>query len=393
MSSYLNAFPSQPSAPGGKVVRSGLDIYVDVPYLNGPVGLLSNAASLTRDGRTAFQAMREVGTEIITVFAPDSGYYGIGAPREVIPDQVYDYLAVQPLNGTMPRPVPDLIRPLSALVIDIQDVGTRFHSFVHLLYQSLIACAEAGVLAVVLDRPNPLSGLTVEGPLLSSDYVPYYLPRELPIRHGLTYGELARLMNELVSADLQVVSMEGWQRSMFFHETGQRWASPAPDMPTLETALLYPGISMLECLTLSVGHGTLLPYQQIGAPYVDADALTAALNALYLPGVAFTPAWFRPSAGNYAGSPCEGVRVHVLDPQQVQCVELALYLADTVRQLHPEDAAWAGEEGAALFDALVGTARIREELDAQRGVDRIVSDYQFEAADFQAEAASYWIYE
>lgn len=374
-------------------MRSGLDIYVDVPYLNGAVGLLTTAASQTSDGRTAYQALREAGVAVSHVFAPESGYYGIGATREIIPDLLQPPLPVRLLNGTPPRPTRELLKPLSGLVVDLQDVGTRFHTYAHLLYETLIGCAESGTPILVLDRPNPLSGTVVEGPLLSADYVPYYLPCELPIRHGLTYGELARLMNDTVGANLQIIAMEGWGRHMFYPQTRLPWTSPSPDVPTFEAALLYPGTSLLECFALSVAHGTSLTYQQVGAPYIDAEMLTAALNGLYLSGVSFTPTWFRPSAGNYAGQPCEGVRIHVADSYQFHCVELALYLIMTVRDLHPSEATWAGAEGAALFDALVGAAHIREEMDAERAIANIVSDYQLDAANFQSNTAEYWLYE
>jgi uncharacterized protein YbbC (DUF1343 family) len=374
-------------------VKNGLDIYLDVPYLNGTVGLLTTATSLARDGRTAYQALRDSGLEMAAVFAPPSGYYGINALREIIPDDPNAALAVHRLDGDHVRPNADFLRSISTMIIDLQDVGTRFHPFTSMLYQIMIACAEAGTPVTVLDRPNPLTGVVVEGPLIAPEYVPALLPAEMPIRHGLTLGEMAKWMNEVISADLTVVSMEGWRRAQLFSETGLHWTSPSPDLPTLDAALLYPSTSLLECFSLSVAHGTALTYQQLGAPYLNAEQLTAALNDLYLDGLSFTPTWFRPGAGNYAGQPCEGVRLHLTDAHQVNSFELSLKLLDCVREMYPDEAQWADEDSAAMFDLLAGTPRIREELDAGREVERILSDCRLECTEFQQDVLAYWLYE
>lgn len=374
-------------------MRSGLDIYIDVPYISGTVGLLTNAASLARDGRTCYQALRDSGMDIVSVFAPEFGYYGIGAPREVIPDDQREFLPVHRLDGEYTRPTPDFLRSISALVIDLQDVGTRFHPFVNTLYQVMVACAECGTSITILDRPNPLTGVVVEGPLSAPEYLPSVLPAEMPIRHGLTIGEMARWMNDVINADLNVVALEGWKRDTHYADTGLLWTSPAPDLPHLDTALLFPGTSLLPCFSLSVGYGTQLPYQQIGAPYINADELTAAMNGLYLEGVNFTPAWFRPQTGNFAGQPCEGVRVHVTDFLQVRSFELSLYLFEKVRELYPDNLNWTSDDSPAMFDMLVGTARIREELEAGREAERILSDCRLEASDFQSDTVTYWLYE
>lgn len=378
---------------GGTPVRSGLDIYLDVPYINGAVGLLTNAASLAHDGRTCYQALRDSGMEIVSVFAPEFGYYGIGAPREVIPDDQNELVPIHRLNGDYPRPAPELLRSVSTLVIDLQEVGTRFHPFVNTLYQVMVACAECGTNITILDRPNPLTGVVVEGPLSAPEYLPSILPAEMPIRHGLTIGEIARWMNDVINADLNVVALEGWQRAAGYQETGLSWTSPAPDLPHLDTALLFPGTSLLECFSLSVGFGTHLPYQQIGAPYINADTLTAVMNDLYLEGLSFTPTWFRPQSGNYSGQPCEGVRVHVTDFHQVRSFELGLHLFEKVRDLYPDEVHWAVEDSPATFDMLVGTSRIREELEAGREAERIISDCRLEASDFQSDSVTYWLYE
>jgi beta-N-acetylhexosaminidase len=374
-------------------VRSGLDIYIDVPYISGTVGLLTNAASLARDGRTAYQALRDSGMDIVSVFAPEFGYYGIGAPREIIPDDHRDPLPVHRLNGEYARPAPEFLRSITTLVVDLQEVGTRFHPFVNTLYQVMVACAECGTTITILDRPNPLTGVVVEGPLSAPEYLPSVLPAEMPIRHGLTIGEMARWMNDIVNADLNVIALEGWKRDAFYGETGLPWTSPAPDLPYLDSALLFPGTSLLECFSLSAGYGTPIPYQQIGAPYINADMLTSAMNELYLEGVSFTPAWFRPQIGNYAGQPCEGVRVHINDVHQVRSFELGLHLFEKVRDLYPDDFNWASDDSTAVFDMLVGTSRIREELEAGREAERIISDCRLEAADFQSDTVTYWLYE
>lgn len=376
-------------------MRSGLDIFTDVPYSDGPVGLLTTAASLTRDGRTCYRALRDAGLRIATVFTPQFGYYGIGATREVIPDADDGYVPIYRLDGGTEFPAPEELASLSMIIVDLQDVGVRFHPFLQTLHHALHTCVHADVPITVLDRPNPLRGNLVEGPLLSSELLSHYAPSfgEIPLRHGLTLGETANWFNEVIGANLTVVRMEGWHRAMMYSDTGLPWTMPTPDLPTFESAVLYPAAGLLECLPVSAGHGTTLPYQQIGAPYIDAEVLSSALNSLFLNGLSFTPTWFRPLAGNFAGQPCEGVRIHVADPRDLNVFELSLNLISVIRELYPDQAVWLLDGETIAFDVLAGTSHIREQLENGMTPERIVSDCSLEASEFMAEAASYWLYE
>jgi uncharacterized protein YbbC (DUF1343 family) len=187
--------------------------------------------------------------------------------------------------------------------------------------------------------------------------------------------------------------MEGWMRSMLFADTGLTWTAPTPDVPHLSTAMLYSGTRLFETLTLSVGHGTTLPYEQFGAPFIDADQLVNTLAKLYLPGVAFTPAWFRPTMGMFERVPCEGTRIHILDPQQVNIHETTLAIMLAILQLYPDDIKWLTHEADYLFDMCLGTSQVREGLFAGRDLSMILSDIRLEASAFQSESAELFLYE
>lgn len=374
-------------------MRTGLDIFSDVPYRTGPVGLLSSAASLSSDGRTAFQALRQAGMTITTVFAPVDGYYGLGAVREVIPDPEIGSVPVAHLNTDAFAPDVQALQHVSALLIDLQEVGSRLHVFNALTHHTLIACAQARTPVILLDRPNPLSGMAVEGPLPASAYLNLFPYCDFPIRHGLTLGEMARWMNDMIRADLTVIPMEGWRRSMHYAEIGLPWSAPSPDIPHVSSALLFSAMRLLEGLPVNVGHGTLLLYEQFGAPFIDSDALLGALERLHLPGLRLTPAWFRPASGHYAGQPCEGVRLHIVDPRLVNIVDVGLHLIDTLIELYPNEMTWIETDGAYLVDMLMGTDKIRGQLDERRPIDRILSDCRYEANAFQTDSAAFWLYE
>jgi uncharacterized protein YbbC (DUF1343 family) len=306
-------------------------------------------------------------------------------------------IPIYSLYGASQAPAIDILRSLNAVLIDLQDVGTRWYSFVATTRHTLRACAEAGIPVIVLDRPNPQGGLVVEGPLAERDYYSMAAPDALPVRYGLTIGEAARWLNvssETPSnADLTVIPLSGWKRSMLFSDTDWHWAAPSPNMPRPETALLYTGTCLIEGTTLSEGRGTALPFEQIGAPFVQSERLADTLNSLALPGVYFVPAWFRPTASKFAGQACGGVRIFVIDLAEIRGFTVGLHLIATLRGMYPADFGWASWNGQNAFDKLAATSRLRTALERQRPVDEIITECEAQAQAFQASSAAAYLYD
>lgn len=374
------------------MIKTGLDVFLRAPNIDGPVGLVTNVATQTNDGRTALRALIEADVEIVALFAPEHGYYGLGAAGEAIADDWEGNLPIYSLYGAARAPAFDVLQTLSAVLIDLQDTGTRWYTFLATIQQVLGACAEPGVPIFILDRPNPQGGLMVEGNLAESKFFSIVAPAMLPVRYGMTVGEAARWLNDEIGADLHVCTLEGWQREMFFEDTGLAWASPSLNMPHARTALIYTGTCLIEGTNLSEGRGTALPFEQIGAPYVRAEELADALNDLTLPNVLFIPAWFKPLTSKYAGQRCEGVRIHVTNAGKVRGFEIGLHLIETLRRLYHEQFAWADWGGQNGFDLLTATTRIRKGLERGQPAAEIIEWCDDEASAFQAESEDLWLY-
>jgi uncharacterized protein YbbC (DUF1343 family) len=254
-------------------------------------------------------------------------------------------------------------------VVDLQDVGTRVYTFAWTLRECLIACAAANVAVLVLDRPNPLGGRTAEGPLLEKGYESFVGGASIPLRHGLTLGELARLLNheQEIGARLEVVPMAGWRREMLFEQTGRAWVMPSPNMPRTTTALLYPGGVLLEGTNLSEGRGTTSPFEVLGAPFLDPHRLLNELTPVQIPGLALRPIRFVPMFDKWQGQSCGGIAIHVVDPSTVRSVALILQVLAAVQRLWPRDFAWLPppyeyEREKMPIDILYGSPRLREAL-------------------------------
>jgi uncharacterized protein YbbC (DUF1343 family) len=252
-----------------------------------------------------------------------------------------------------------MLEGLDAIVIDLQDVGARFYTYMSTMAYVMEAAAARGIKVVVLDRPNPIGGVQIEGPALDEAAQGFtgYLPA-MPIRHGLTLGEMARLFNgeRSIGADLTVVAMRGWRRDAWFDETGLGWINPSPNMRTLYAATLYPGIGAFEGTNLSVGRGTDTPFEHIGAPWIDGRALAEVLNARELPGLRFYPVMFTPASSKFAGEPCQGVFIVVTNRDAVRPVRLGVELAAALIRLHPAD--FQIDLAARLFGAAADLRRL-----------------------------------
>jgi uncharacterized protein YbbC (DUF1343 family) len=278
-------------------------------------------------------------------FGPQHGYLG-QTQDNMIEWQGYEHprlgIPVHSLYGEHREPTPEMLENLDVFLIDLQDVGARYYTFIWTMFLCLRACEERGLPVVVLDRPNPINGLTTEGPVLNPAYRSFVGLHPLPVRHGKTIGEVAKLFCEEVfpRCRLTVLPMKGWEREMWFDETGLPWVMPSPNMPTLDTAAVYPGMCLLEGTNISEGRGTTRPFELFGAPFIDAETLTQQLNQLQLPGAYFRAAWFQPAFQKFAGEICGGAHLHVADRDRFRPFQTGLEIIRTLRRLYPESFAW-----------------------------------------------------
>jgi uncharacterized protein YbbC (DUF1343 family) len=255
---------------------------------------------------------------------------------------------------------------VDCLIIDLQDVGTRVYTFAWTMLECLKACSELNISVVILDRPNPIGGNIIEGPLLQADFKSFVGGACIPLRHGLTMGELAMLLNaeEGIGAQLQVVTMEGWQREMLFADTGLPWVAPSPNMPRPETALVYPGQVLLEGTNVSEGRGTTLPFEVVGAPFIDPDALAREIASQEHPGLHVRPVRFVPMFDKWQGTSCGGIALHIFDATKVKPVRFTLELLAAISELYPTEFAWLPppyeyEYEKLPIDILYGSAELR----------------------------------
>lgn len=364
------------------------------------VGLVTHAAAVMPDLRAAPDVLAEIGVTLKALFAPEHGLDGSAADADPIAHGVHPRfgIPVYSLYGETNSPTPAMLADLDVLVFDMQDVGARFYTYVSTLFHVLRAAGKFGLPVVVLDRPNPINGLTVEGPLLEPGLASFIGVAPLPVRHGMTMGELASWLNAEcdLQADLTVIPMEGWRRAMWFDDTQLPWVPTSPAMPHLATVIVYPGTCLIEGTNLSEGRGTALPFEVAGAPWLDAHGLAQSLNALDLPGVRFRPAHFVPSAGKHAGQHCQGVQVHVRERDAFQPVRMGVHLVAACRAAAPDQFAFLAKswEGRAPhFDLLIGNAKVREGIEAGVAVAELIAGWSAAEDDFRRWRRAYLLYE
>ncbi len=360
-----------------EAVQSGLEVLVHRRrgFLRGQrIGLLAHQASTTRGYAHAAELLNDLrGVTLVRLFAPEHGLWGAAQDHAGIattPDPATG-LRVWSLYGARRAPAPRMLAGLDSLVVDLQDVGARYYTFAWTMALAMRACARAGVRVTVLDRPNPLGGEAVEGNLPDPRFASFVGLYPLPVRHGLTIGELARHVNleHGLGCDLTVVPMRGWRRPMLWEDTGLPWVAPSPNMPTPDTARVYPGGCLIEGTNLSEGRGTTRPFELIGAPYLDAHRYAMALDTLGLPGVHFRPARFVPTFQKWAGRLCGGVQVHVTDRGRFRPVLTGLAEIVVARRLAPRAFRWRQppyefERERLPIDILLGTDVIRRQIEA-----------------------------
>jgi uncharacterized protein YbbC (DUF1343 family) len=386
-------------------VTTGADVLVSerLGEMRGKrVALVCNHTSRLKDGRHLADVLRTApGISLVALFGPEHGIRGDQEGSVVDGVDKETGVPVYSLYGSSYAPPASVLDSIDLLLFDIQDVGARFYTYISTLGHVMTAAAGAGVPVVVLDRPNPIRGISVEGPVRLDSLASFVGYAPIPVTHGMTVGELARLYNGEgylrggVRARCSVIEMRGWTRGLWFDETGLEWVRPSPNMATVETATVYPGACFFEGTNLSEGRGTDRPFEMIGAPWVDTARVLAALNGLHLQGVVFRGVTFTPrqnqqgAVPKHNGTECRGVRLVVTDRNRFLPVATGVALLWAFRTSHPGEFQWR----PASIDRLAGTAALREMLDAGRDPGTIVDTWAGQVGRFRSIRSKYLLYQ
>jgi uncharacterized protein YbbC (DUF1343 family) len=339
------------------------------------IGVVSNPASVDSNlGHIVDRLASHPGARLTAIFGPQHGFRSDVQDNMIETAHTEDEMRRVPvysLYSDTREPTAAMLRDVDVLVIDLQDVGVRIYTYIYTMANCLKAAREHGVKVIVCDRPNPIGGVQVEGPVLVKGHESFVGMYPIPMRHGMTIAELARMFNEHfgLGADLEVVAMEGWRRTTYFDETGRTWIMSSPNIPTLDTTLVYPGAVLFEGTNVSEGRGTTRPFELLGAPWVAAERFAEAMNRRGLPGVLFRPVVFEPTFHKHAREACGGCQVHVLDRAEFHAVEAGVALIEAFRAANPDRFAWRAppyeyEHDRIPIDVLAGSTELREQIEA-----------------------------
>lgn len=332
------------------------------------LGLVTSPSGVTRELMLSIDVLHKH-FNLVALYSPEHGVRGNIEAGGVVETQIDQAtgLPAYSLYGGSNRPDAGMLQGIDILLMDVQDIGCRYYTYISTMRNCMEECARAGVTFAVLDRLNPI-GSRVEGNLLDMAFSSFVGIAPIPQRHGLTLGELADLFNQEygIGCDLQVIPVDGWQRDALFSQTDLLWVNPSPNVGSLETALLYPGTCMFEGTNLSEGRGTTKPFEQIGAPWLDAEQLAKELNRQNIPGLLFRPVYFLPTASKHRGTLCRGVQAHLTDPARLQPLRAGLQMLKTVQNLSGDRFEWlppTHEKGNYFIDLLAGTDSLRTTMD------------------------------
>jgi uncharacterized protein YbbC (DUF1343 family) len=366
--------------------------------------LLANQATVTPDLTPAWQALAAAAGPPRRLFAPEHGLWGVAQDMEAVGHDVEPALGVPvvSLYGSTAEtlePARAELDDLDAVVVDVPDIGCRYYTFAASLAHTMRACERAGVEVIVCDRPNPLGGEVMEGGPVEPGCESFVSELPVPVRHGMTLGELALLLRAERHPDvsLTVLACRGWERRQWFDETGLPWVAPSPNMPTLGTAAIYPGTCLVEATTLSEGRGTTRPFYLLGAPWLDGDALAARLRALALPGVTFRATRFQPTFQKHAGTVCGGVEWHVADRQALRSLAAGVIVLREVRALHPERFAWRAESyefvgDIPAIDILTGSPAVRAVVEGRAEAAEVFTAWEQYCDEARERRRPYLLY-
>jgi uncharacterized protein YbbC (DUF1343 family) len=386
------------------MVRLGSDVLLSSGRLRGlRVGIVCNHASLDHGFRHIID--RLVAADDVTlaaIFGPQHGFRSdvqdnmIETPHRDDPSR---RVPVYSLYSETREPTAEMLRGLDVLVVDLQDIGARIYTYIYTMANCLRACGRHRLPVIVCDRPNPINGVTVEGETLVRGFESFVGLFPIPMRHGMTIGELARLFNDAfdLGATVEVAAMEGWRREMYADATGLPWVMPSPNMPTLDTAIVYPGTVLFEGTMVSEGRGTTRPFELVGMPGVDAERFAAAMNALALPGVFFRPAVFEPTFQKHARTACGGCQIHVTDRDAFRPVLTGAALIQMFLKSSPATFAWRQppyeyEHEKLPIDILAGSSRLRQQIESQVHPTQIAESWQEDEAAFRTRRQPFLLY-
>ena len=393
-------------AAGRARVRTGVERVLDgvADHLrSASLGLILHPASVTADLSLSADALLASGFRLRTLFGPQHGARGEKQDNMIESEHYTDpvtCLPVHSLYSEVRKPTPEMLAGLDALLFDLQDVGVRVYTFVWTMALAMEACAEAGVRFVVLDRPNPIGGVQREGPVLRPGYESFVGLHPVPLRHGLTCGELARWLNEVrgIGCELEVVACDGWSRRMRWRETGLPWVAPSPNLPTPDSCEVYPGMVLVEGTNLSEGRGTTRPFELFGAPYLQPAAFADRIGASLGGGVRLRPCWFEPTFQKHAGRICGGGQLHVDEPEAFEPVRAAVALFVAARATAPDGFGWRPppyeyEERLMPIDILWGHDGLRTGVDGGASVEEILRGVDAEIEAFEASVRPFLLYD
>jgi uncharacterized protein YbbC (DUF1343 family) len=394
----LAAAACAPAVPRpAATVMPGVDVLAadPLPVLAGKrVGLITNHTGVGRNGTSTIDILAAApGVRLVALFSPEHGIRGVAAEGETVTSGRDERtgLPIHSLYGQTRKPTPEMLNGVDALVFDIQDVGSRTYTYVSTMALGMTAAREAGIPFVVLDRPNPITGGAVEGGVLDTAFATFVGMYPIPLRHGMTVGELARMFNRDfgIGAELHVVPVRGWTRGAWFDGTGLPWVNPSPNIRSLEAAIHYPGTVFFEGVNLSEGRGTDRPFEQTGAPWLRAGEVVAEMNAMRLAGVRFEQVQITvaPNAAKFPGQTLPGVRLVVTDRENYRPVAASLLLIDAIDRLHPGALEWR----VSHFDRLAGTDRARQAIIAGT-LPALLREWDADAERFRATRAPHLLY-
>jgi uncharacterized protein YbbC (DUF1343 family) len=385
-------------------VRLGIERLLDSDLLHGRrVGLVCNPASVDGEWRhSADRLVAHRGTRLAALFGPQHGFRSDVQDNMIETGHASDEtrrVPIYSLYSETREPTTEMLADVDLLVIDLQDVGSRIYTFIYTMANCLVAARRHGVRAIVCDRPNPIGGAAVEGPMLVRGFESFVGQFPIPMRHGMTIGELAHLFNDAfgIGADVKVVAMDGWRRDMYGDATGIPWVLPSPNIPTVDSAVVYPGTVLFEGTNVSEGRGTTKPFELVGAPWVVAERFTDAMNRLSLPGVQFRPAVFEPTFHKHAKSTCGGCQIHVRDRASFRPVETGVALLDAFRAADPSQFVWRDppyeyEHEKMPIDILAGSAELRRQIDRGLPAREIAASWKQGVAEFERLRSKYLMY-
>jgi uncharacterized protein YbbC (DUF1343 family) len=378
------------SRPGR--VQMGLDVLEAekfAPLRGKHIGLITNHTGLDSQGRGVIDILSHApGVQLVALFSPEHGLAGRNDERVASTKDAATGLPIYSLYAQTLRPTDEMLAGIDALVFDVQDAGVRFYTYTTTMAYCMEEAAKHNIAFYVLDRPNPLGGDVVEGPMLDTDKTSFTAYFPIPVRYGLTIGELAQFFNaeNHINCDLHVVAMKNWHRNYFYESTGARWLPPSPNLRTLKGAVLYPGLEILQNAGVSVGRGTEAPFEEFGAPWLSGEEVAATLNTRHLPGLRFASQPFIPVVGLYSGQRCGGVAIRITDRLAVRSMRTGLEIAAVLKKLYPENF-----DPAKLL-LLAGNADTIRQLQDNVSPDQIVASWYADLSAFDAVRRKYFLY-